>query len=94
VPLLQTLKETGVRIGEAVRLRWIDVSFESRTIRVTPEKGSNHRILPISHKLRSMLEGVRATSTTERIFPNDTRDLRRAYERQRKRIALKLQNQG
>ncbi len=34
---LQLLKETGVRIGEASRLGWIDVDLGNGTIRVTPK---------------------------------------------------------
>lgn len=30
---LQLIKETGIRIGEARRLRWIDIDEERRTIR-------------------------------------------------------------
>ena len=34
-------KETAMRAEEAPRLEWVDVDPERRTIRVTPEKGSN-----------------------------------------------------
>jgi integrase len=92
VPLLQLLKETGVRIGEAVRLRWTDVDFENKTVRVTPEKGSNARVLPISNSLKAMLTELQAASMSDKLFPSTVRDLRRAYQRQRKRIAAKLRN--
>jgi len=39
-PLLQLLKETGVRIGETAQLKWTDIDLETGTVRVTPEKGS------------------------------------------------------
>jgi integrase len=57
--LLQTLKETGIRIGEATQLKWTDYNEEQRTLNITPEKGSNPRILPISQKLRAMLKRAR-----------------------------------
>jgi integrase len=38
---LQLLKETGMRSGEAWQTRWTEIDFHSRTIRITPEKGSN-----------------------------------------------------
>jgi len=56
--LLQLLKETGVRIGEACRLKWIDIDFERRTIRITAEKNSNPRIFRVSSKLIDMLNAV------------------------------------
>ena len=53
--LLQTLKETAARVGEAWKLRWTDLDTENRTVRITPEKGSDPRIFKISLKLLSML---------------------------------------
>jgi len=49
--VLQLLKETGMRIGEALRLDWNDVDFEKRTVVVNnPEKHGN---LECSRCLRS-----------------------------------------
>lgn len=45
--LLQTLKETGARVGEAWILKWTDIDIENRTLRITPEKGSDPRIFKI-----------------------------------------------
>jgi len=44
-----------MRAGEAWQLEWTDVDFVKRTIRVTPEKGSNPRIFKVSDKLLAML---------------------------------------
>jgi integrase len=49
---LQTLKETGARPGEAIRLEWTDVDTANKTINIShPEKGCNPRILPVSDNL-------------------------------------------
>jgi integrase len=53
--LLQTLKETAARAGEAWALKWTDLDVENRTIKLTPEKGSNPRMFKITPKLLSML---------------------------------------
>ncbi len=53
--LLQLLKETGVRLGEALELKWTDIDFERKNVRIEPEKGSNPRILRITDKLLSMI---------------------------------------
>ena len=54
--ILQLLKETGMRIGEALGLEWKDVNFEKRTILLNnPEKHSNARCFQISEKLCSMM---------------------------------------
>jgi integrase len=55
-PLLQFLKESGARIGEASQIEWTDVDLERKIVSVNhPEKGSKARLCPISEKLRTML---------------------------------------
>jgi integrase len=91
---LQMLKETGMRSGEAWQLKWIDIDSESNTVRITPEKGSNPRIIHFSTKLAGMLETLRR-NYGDRVFshPNHPLDhYRDNYCQQRKRIAQKLQN--
>ena len=88
--LLQTLKETGIRISEAVKLKWIDLSTEQKTLNITPTKNSNPRLLPISDKLLSMIN--RLPHNRETIFARDIDALRTTFDAQRKRASLKLQN--
>jgi integrase len=66
--LLQLLKETGMRIGEAWQLNWKEIDYISKGIRVTPEKGSNPRVLKISDKLILMLKVFQGKSDIKRIF--------------------------
>jgi integrase len=87
---LQLLKETGVRCGEACKIKWIDLDCETLYVRITPEKGSNPRILKITPKLISMLNSLPRNYDTI-FFPNQD-VLRKSYQRQRKRIANKLKN--
>jgi integrase len=87
---LQLLKETGMRCGEASQLKWTDLDFETRTVRVTPEKGSNPRILPLSSKLIEMLQSLPNKKTT--IFGVNSDLMRRNFGKQRKPIAAKLKN--
>jgi len=87
---LKLLKDTGVRSGEAWQLEWIDFNFETRTISVTPEKGSDPRVLKISAELIAMLRALPRTS--QEVFAGSLRHLGRSFRRQRKRIANKLQN--
>jgi integrase len=84
-----------MRIGEAQSLKWNDIDFDSRTINVTPEKGSNPRIIKISNKLVGMVTEAKRKNTTtdpERVFANSVRSMRRLYEKARKRASNKLQN--
>ena len=49
--ILQLLKETGMRIGEALSLNWTDINFESRILLLNnPEKHSNARQFKLSEK--------------------------------------------
>jgi integrase len=89
--LLQTLKETAARVGEAWNLNWTDLDIENRTVRITPEKGSNPRIMKISLKLLSMLLALPRKG--ERIFGKyPVSGYRQCYTRQRKKAAIKLGN--
>lgn len=89
--VLQLLKETGMRIGEALRTEWIDVDAERRTVRVDPEKGSNPRILKMSDKLLGMIN--RLPRVNSRIFGTSTQNsFQVCFNISRKRAAQKLQN--
>ena len=89
---LQIAKETGARAGEIFQLRWDDVDFERRTIKVVPEKGSDPRVFKVSGKLLGML--IRLPKQNERIFSHykNLNSLARTFQRQRKRIAHKVAN--
>jgi integrase len=88
--LLQLLKETGARIGEATKTEWVNIDSERRTIYITAEKGSNSRILPISNKLIAMLNNL--PKINNQIFQTDKHGLRITFEALRKRTATKLNN--
>jgi integrase len=87
---LQLLKETGMRCGEASQLKWTDLDFESKSVRITPEKGSNPRILPISNKLIDMLNALPTKNPT--IFSVNSELMRRNFTKQRKHLTVKLKN--
>lgn len=77
------LKETGARCGEAWIIEWTDVDFENKTVRITPEKHSNPRMLKISQRLTERLADLPKTSkfifggtnlkTTMRLFERSRR---------------------
>jgi integrase len=87
---LQLLKETGMRCGEAWRLRWEDVDVERRAICVTPEKGSEARVLKISEELAEMLGNLPRLG--DRVFTGSLTGFRRNFQKQRARAARKLEN--
>lgn len=90
---LQLLKETGMRPGEAWQLKWLDFDFNYNRVRITPEKGSNPRILKMSNKLMAMLNML--PRTNEYGFGSGRlRHFADGFRQQRKRIVTKLKNQN
>jgi integrase len=81
---LQCLKETFADPGEALKLRWIDVSRNIITIN-HPVKGHLPRQLKVSNKLISMLNALPKNS--ERIFPTSYMTIASCFTAVRKRAA-------
>jgi integrase len=89
--LLQLLKETGMRIGEALKLKWTYIDTEKKIVRVDPEKGSNPRILKLSDKLLGRLDSLRKEN--EMVFGKSTQNsFQVCFYLARRRAAKKLQN--
>jgi integrase len=90
-PLLQFLKESGARIGEASQIEWIDVDLERKIVAVDhPEKGSKARLCPISEKLRTMLGQLPRPNNL--LFRLKKESLRKIFEAMRNRTATKMAN--
>ena len=87
---LLTLKETGIRTDELMKLQWTDINTERKTINITPSKRSNPRILPISDKLIALLNKM--PRTQQKIFTMSKHSIQYSYYRIRKRISTKLSN--
>jgi len=85
---LQTLKETFADPGEALKLRWVDLTGNIITIR--PVKGHSPRQLTISNKLIAMLNSLPRTG--ERIFPTTYTVMNRIFWRMKKRVANIVEN--
>jgi integrase len=86
--LLQALKETGMRIGEAWNLKWIDIDTVNSTVSITPEKGSDPRQLRISMRLIMMLNSL--PQDKSKPFDCSHRHFSRTFRLQRKKVATKL----
>jgi integrase len=90
--ILQILKETGMRIREALSLELTDIDFERNAITPNhPEKGSLPRIFKISQTLIGKINQF--PKTTDNVFTKQIRQSVSAnFRLQRKRIAHKLGN--
>jgi len=90
--LLQLLKETAMRIGEALQLEWSNIDSEnSRVVLNNPEKGSSTRVFKVSPELMARI--MKLPRKTEKVFGSA---LRHSYEMQfllmRKRLSKELDN--
>jgi integrase len=88
--VLQTIKETGARIGEVSGIKWEDIDFKRNVLSINyPEKGSNPRQVKVSSKLIAMLNRLPRKRKT--VFAKK-KQLSHAFYQQRKRIANRLNN--
>jgi integrase len=89
---LQTLKETAMRTGEAVRVKWKDLDLQRKTIALNQtEKHGNPRMFTISNKLIEMLSAL--PKNTEYVFGAHHKSAKAAsFYLKRKTLAQKLGN--
>ena len=92
-----TVKGTGARAGEAWNLEWLNINSEENSIIInSPEKGSRARKLKASTRLISLLSTL--SRQGKYVFKKQQEasleSLRCYFIRERKRIALKTQNQS
>jgi integrase len=92
--LLQVLKETAFRIGEAMSLTPSDIDTERRVITLnSPEKGSRPRQARASDRLIAMLIPLmQKTGYTNRIWSLRYESLHRTFSVRRNALADKIQN--
>lgn len=94
---LQLLKECGCRSGEAYAVKWTDIDTERSVVNIVPEKGSNPRQIRISTRLIAMLNALphkwNFIFHSPEIDPGISQDhFRRVFNRQRRKVAEKLEN--
>jgi len=90
--LAQLVKETGARVGEALKVEWIDINENAQTVTInSPEKNSNPRILKVSGRLIAMLNALPRKSL--RVFnKSNPNTAQLCLARARRRVAANLQN--
>jgi integrase len=90
--ILQTIKETGMRIGEVLRLNWINLDTERNILTLNaPEKHGRPRACKVSSKLAGMLQTL--PKENEKIFAGtQPKHAQNCFKHSRQRIARKLGN--
>jgi integrase len=90
--LLQVLKDTGARIGEACKLKWTDVNEQNNTIAInSPGKGSRSRTVKVSDKTIAMIKAM-PKKYEDYIFKPNSGTLRASFYSSRMKVAKTLQN--
>jgi len=86
----QIAKETAARSGEIAELKWTDIDFERKLIRINnPEKGSNPRLIKVSEKCLNMIK--RLPRKGPKLFTS-LNSIRTNFYLQRNKLAAKLNN--
>jgi integrase len=93
MPILVLALNTGMRKGEILNLRWVDVDFERRAIQVKKTKNDQPREVPMTDWLFDTLwDWKQKRLDTEFVFTHNNRQpirsLRTAFERALKRAGI------
>ena len=93
-PILIVALYTGMRKGEIFKLRWKNVDFEGREIRIHESKSGKERRIPINTALLSLLHGLKLQNGNhELVFSNPKTgkpyvDIKRAFSGACKRAEI------
>jgi integrase len=88
---LLLLAETGIRSGEAWRLKWSDFDFERRILTLNDtEKRGKKRQFKLSERLSNMIQVMPKKTLT--VWNGDLNNFRISFGAQKRRLAAKLQN--
>jgi len=89
--MIQLIKETGMRSGEADNLEWSQINFETDAITVIPEKGSNPTVKKVSKELLGRIQTLPKIS--KKVFgEHHYNTMRTNLAQQRRKLASKLGN--
>lgn len=77
--MLMLAIDSGLRLGEILKLRWFDFDFDSNLIRVvgTHTKTERPRVAPLSKRVKEELSKLKEVSFGERPFPYT--DIKRSF---------------
>jgi integrase len=73
--------ETGMRCGEILSMRWEDVDFINRRVLLRDTKNGDSRQVPLSSRVKTILEQLSSRDTDVLVFPYCRWVIRRHYTR-------------
>jgi integrase len=80
-PVLVFALHTGMRRGEILNLKWTDVDFNRRLVRILKSKNGEKRSIPMSRTVYELLRNQNVRDISGRVFPVSARCLRQGYEK-------------
>ena len=69
-PIVICALKTGMRKGEILTLKWLNIDFKNNYIELLHTKSGKKRKIPMSKTLRKILLEIKETSTSEYVFVN------------------------
>ena len=87
-PILLFALETGMRRGEILSLKWLDVDMKRKLITVDNTKNGYPRIIPMNDNVYHLLKTI--DKRNEYVFPITTNSLRLAFQRICKKLEIKI----
>ena len=88
-PIILAALHTGLRYRELLNLRWSDVDFERRTLKVEHTKSGKARFIPINAVLLGVCEKLKADHREGKlVFSLEPRTVRTGFENARKKAKL------
>ncbi|MDI1228561.1 MAG: site-specific integrase [bacterium] len=91
MPIIKFAIATGMRRGEILQVKWIDVDFHAKTLHIPVTKNGHPRTIPLSSEALSVLheETERTECKNKLVFPLTGNGFQQAWERLRNRAGLK-----
>ncbi|MCM0084466.1 tyrosine-type recombinase/integrase [Geomonas sp. Red32] len=86
--LIEVLLDTGMRLSEAINLKYEDVNFKANLISIWVNKGEKPRSVPMTKRVRHILEERQAINGI-RVFTITRHQAAHAWNWARKRMGLK-----
>jgi integrase len=84
--MIRLAVQTGMRRGELLSMKWADVDFETRTVRLTRTKNGHPRTVPLSFAALELLRDTPGAG--DMVFPITANAFRLAWERLKRRAGV------
>jgi integrase len=91
--IIQFAIETGMRRGELMGLKWVDIDIPNRRAYLHTSKNGEPRLVPLTKRAIAVLQGLN-NEDVDRVFPMSLNVLRNQYERARAHSKEKWNESG